>query len=156
MLDLIGYRPQGTCAESSALYSVLTQDPAPYPISPDVRRARGACDPSARFRLRRGAGVASLTRSASSASRVYHTASETTFTSSIINNWQFAQTQFLFMLHMFELLYYFLELYRFYRFFRLRSFIDNISSVRFGVIRVFVHVQPHVRTLNLCPRITRT
>ena len=111
MLDLIGYRPQGTCAESSALYSVLTQDPAPYPISPDVRRARGACDPSARFLLRRGAGVASLTRSASSASRVYHTASETTFTSSIINNWQFAQTQFLFMLHMFELLYYFLELY---------------------------------------------
>ena len=105
MLDLIGYRPQG--AESSALYSVLTQDPAPYPISLDVRRAHGACDPSARFRLRRGAGVASLTRSASSASRVYHTASETTFTSSIINNWQFAQTQFLFMLHMFELLYYF-------------------------------------------------
>ena len=112
MLDLIGYRPQGTCAESSALYSVLTQDPAPYPISLDVRRAHGACYPSARFRLRRGAGVASLTRSASSASRVYHTASETTFTSSIINNWQFAQTQFLFMLrHMFELLYYFLELF---------------------------------------------
>lgn len=84
MLDLIGYRPQG--AESSALYSVLTQDPAPYPISLDVRRAHGACDPSARFRLRRGAGVASLTRSASSASRVYHTASEATFTSSIINS----------------------------------------------------------------------
>ena len=85
MLDLIGYRPQG--AESSALYSVLTQDPAPYPISLDVRRAHGACDPSARFRLRRGAGVASLTRSASSASRVYPTQPlRQTFTSSIINS----------------------------------------------------------------------